>query len=146
MKVDGDTPTLVCTTEAKGDNMFGNSLGSKIITAILSLMVTVVLLITGNMFQRLEKIETNIQYLREFAARGDRFTQTDAMIMERRIKSELPPEWLLDRMTTIDKELDRQQLQIDRLEGWGTDQNTSERSGLTHKKLRKKFSDGVDDG
>ena len=129
-----------------GDNKFENSLGSKVITAILSLMVTVVLLITGNMFQRLEKIEDNIQYLREFAAKDDRFTHTEAVIMERRIKADMPPEWLLDRIAAMDKELDRHHQLIDRLEGWGTDQNTSERSGLTHKGLRKKFSDGADDG
>jgi hypothetical protein len=45
--------------------------------------------------------------LREFAAEGGRFTLEEALAMENRLKRELPPPWLLERIERIERDLDK---------------------------------------
>ena len=45
--------------------------------------------------------------LEKFAAVGDRFTSAEASAMEQRIRSDLPPEWLLDRLERIETKIER---------------------------------------
>ena len=65
-------------------------------------------------------LTTAVHELEKFAAKGDRFTVQDAAQMERRLREVLPPRWLLERMEKMEREDERLQLQIDRLEGHKT--------------------------
>lgn len=80
----------------------------------------------------------SIVNLKEFAARGDRFTLEQAQAMERRIldqvHKEIPPRWLVERLDRLQSDLQsivteqqRLQVQIDRLEGHDPDSYTSDR-------------------
>ena len=89
-------------------------------TGKLSLASVIISIGTAAMIVWIGWLSDSVITLREFSARGERFTQADGLRLQEKIiadiKKELPPKWLLDDVRQIlleHKEFDRR---IDKLE------------------------------
>ena len=84
----------------------------------------VITIVTAFMLGVSAWMASSIVELREFAARGDRFTVQDWSQQRQQLVDyvderlgEYPPAWLLKRLERMEEEDQRLQLQVDRLEG-----------------------------